>query len=107
MFAAAQDRRHICSKVTSTPAIDIITRSGYCSARRSSTAGTVNDSTPKSEGPKGPLIRLPAGLGGGRVRLTLGGVPEIGRRGLHAPAEASRPAAHAPLARRLCRGQIG
>ena len=31
MFAAAQDRWRICSKVTSIPAIDIITRSGYCS----------------------------------------------------------------------------
>src|SRR5271168_3901457 len=94
MFAAAQDRCRICSKVTSIPAIDIITRSGYCSARRSSTAGTVKRSAPKSEGPKGALrIKPPSGLGGRRVGLTLGGVTEVVGRGLRARVEAVRPAA--------------
>src|SRR5262249_1786088 len=92
---------------TSVPAIDIITRSGYCSARRSSTAGTVNRSTPKSEGPKGPPIRPPSGFGGSGVWLTVGGVPKVVGRGLHTRVEALRPTAQGRIVMRLFGRQVG
>ena len=67
--AAAWDRRRICSKVTSTPSIDIITRSGHCSARRSRTAATLNCSTPKSAGPMGFSSHAAARTGTQDIRL--------------------------------------
>src|SRR5271168_5619489 len=111
MIAAAIDRCRIWAKVTSVPAIDIITRSGYCSARRSSTAGTVNRSTPKSEGPQGrPRLRrigFQSGSGSARVGLAVGGIPEVVARGLLARVEAVRPAAKGRIVVRLFGRQVG
>ncbi len=58
MLAAAQDLSRICSNVTGVPAIDIMTRSPNWSARRSSTDGTVNRSTPNDAGLIG-ITRVP------------------------------------------------
>src|SRR5262249_53012813 len=63
----------------------------YCSARRSSTAGTVKSSTPKSLGPNG------SSSSGRRVGLTLGGVAEVRWRRLLARIEAVRPTANGSI----------
>ena len=53
-LAAAHDRSRISANVTGVPAIDIITRSPNCSARRSSTAATVKRSTPNAAASRPP-----------------------------------------------------
>src|SRR5947209_4543261 len=117
-FAAANDRCRIRSKVMSASAIDIITRSGNSSARRSSTAGTVKRSTPKSTGlmgfppqtgaaPAGKRgIRPPLSFRGRRVRLTVWGVSEVGGRALFARVEAVRPAAKGRVVMCLFRSEV-
>src|SRR6202789_463411 len=89
------------------PPIDIITRSGYCSARRSMTAATLNRWAFRRKRVPPQPARGTSGSCSRRVRITVGGVAEVVARGLFARVEAMRPPSQRGVVVRLFRCQIG